>query len=722
MRYEKTTKLTITSVTGKSYTNTKGKRTHHARKSETPVSFVGVDGEGMTVDGQHRYVLFGVGEEQIEDANGLQWRDVFEFLYPFNRTGTAFVGFFLGYDFTQIFATLPKDRAAMLLTTEGKALRRHRIQGKAPHPVECDGWQFDILGMKRLRLRPKGCNCENATCKCKHEPWMYVCDVGSYFQSSFLTVIDPKGWAPGTEVVTPDEYATIKAGKEKRSTAMLDGDMRSYNRLENVVLARVMATLDLGFHAIGIHLAPSKWFGPGQAASAWLKKEGVSTREELETVVPVWFNEAARMSYYGGWFEQFAHGIIPGRSHEYDINSAYPSVIAELPCLVHGRYSKGNGLPPKAGERDLVLVYANVWSPNMPDSKADSAQHVGAMLHRDSDGGISRPQATEGWFWWDELQTANACGLVKRLDNRGKQQVQRWVRYEPCDCLPPMRGIRGLYQKRLDVGKTTPLGKAAKLVYNSDYGKFAQSVGEPIYGNPVYASRITSGCRTQILRAIATHPNGKASLTMVATDAVYFMSPHPGLTVSDHLGEWDYKIRRNLTLFKPGVYWDDDAREKISQGRSPHFKARGFKAADFIHSITRIDNEYTAWADGPRSWPRVSFTPSFSMTTALQALRQNAWERAGRVTQGVELVQDSDPRSKRTGLYRDTYADGRQIWRSRPHYGMISSMGELMWAPSAPYEKRFGMADPWSDEYKGQLGIIEDGNIVDILAWILKGE
>lgn len=737
MRLEKIRKPITSLVTVKGHSG----KSHHPKRSETPVKFVGVDGEGQTVNGRHDYVLLGVGERQIEDTGGLQWRDCFEFLYPFNRPSTAFVGFFLGYDFTQMFKTLPEQKAWALLTSEGRKAREHRIAGKTPHPVEHDGWQFDVLAMKRLRIRPKGCDCPFPTCKCKHEPWMYVCDVGSFFQSSFLTVINPKGWADGTQAVTDEEYRIIRAGKKKRSTAVLDDEMRFYNRLENVVLSRVMHTLDVGFHDIGIHLPPAKWFGPGQAAQAWLKNEGVPTREELGPVfrkkdgkivrlsegIPVWFSEAARMSYFGGWFEQFIHGIIPGSSHEYDINSAYPSIIAGLPCLKHGKYTRGKGIPDtKPG--DLCLVYANVWSPDMPFDKR--SQHIGSMLHRDDDGRILRPLATEGWFWWDELQAANRAGFVKRLDNRGKQQVQRWVKYEPCDCPAPMRNIRGLYQKRLDVGKISPMGKAAKLVYNSDYGKFAQSVGDPIYGNPVYASRITAGCRIQIINAIASHPNGKADVAMVATDAIYFLSPHPGIAVSEHLGEWDYKERSNLTLFKPGVYWDDTTRREIAQGTSPHFKARGFQAADFIRSITRIDSEYERWGDRSEKelsngangvWPSVEFTSAFSMTTALQALRQNDWSRAGVVTDGIPLKQNADPYSKRAGLYRELYM-GRTIYRSTPHYCLDIPLGSPIWIPSNPYEKRFGMADPWSDDYKSQFGVTEDGNITDILAWVLKGE
>lgn len=291
MRFVRTPTLAPTLVTTKgTYVNKSGKVTHHpqgkysthAERKAKDIRFIGVDGEGENVKGDHRYVLFGVGEKQIEDSSGLDFADVFDFLYAEHAANgardTAYVGFFLGYDFTQIFKTLPEDRARMLLSKEGIALRQHRSRvngvlqnggrpGMPPHPVEHAGWQFDMLGNKRLKLRPKICDCPEASCKCPgKKPWMYVCDVGSFFQTSFLNVINPKGWADGTAIVTPDEWALIEAGKSKRSTAHLDDDMRMYNRLENTILSRVMVTLDTGFKDIGVRLSPKQWFGPGQAA------------------------------------------------------------------------------------------------------------------------------------------------------------------------------------------------------------------------------------------------------------------------------------------------------------------------------------------------------------------------------------------------------------------------------------------------------------------------
>jgi len=763
MRFVKTQPQRLTSViTNGTYVNDKGKVTKHprgeysthAKRPPTELKFIGVDGEGMTIKGEHRYVLFGIGEKQIEDTGGLRWSDVFDFLYDVHSDNgyrnTAYTGFFLGYDFSQIFKTLPEERARMLLTKAGRQARAHREMkngtlqhhgrpGMPPHPVEYDGWQFDMLGMKRLRIRPKACDCEVASCKCPNKPsWMYVCDVGSFFQSSFLKVIDPKGWAEGTEIVTPDEWKLIKAGKAKRSTAVLDDEMRFYNRLENVVLSRVMGTLNAGFHDIGINLSPAKWFGPGQAAQAWLKNEGVPDRDTIAEVVPLRMFEAARASYFGGWFEIMMHGIIPEVTHEYDINSAYPSIIAGLPCLLHGIYTYGDGMPPEK-EGAITLVYGDIVSPAVGYTWKHKDVHIGTMLHREK-GQISRPMSTEGWFWWDELKAARRAGLIKRLDNKDTkefgQRIEKWCQYEPCDCPPPMANIAGLYEKRLAVGKTSPLGKAAKLVYNSSYGKFAQSEGlNPLFGNAIYASRITSGCRTMILDAIASHPMGKADVAMVATDAVYFLHEHPTLPVSSKLGEWDYKARTNLTLFKPGVYWDDVTRQRIIDGENPNFKARGFRASDFIAALGRIDYEFAAWdqitdkeierlnlsdqsvpgvfAKTKWHWPAVTFTPSFVMTTALQALQRNKWEIAGRVQTGEDakpVEQNSDPFTKRNKLRRDEY-DGRQIYRSYPK-GVTFQ----------PYDKHFGMDDPWSDEARAQYGETQEGRIGDILSWIFNGD
>ena len=547
---------------------------------------------------------------------------------------------------------------------------------------------------------------------------MYVCDTGPFFQSSFLDVINPKNWAE--PLVSQAEFDTIERGKAKRDSAVLDQDMRRYMGLEIEVLSRVMSQLNSGFVKAGIKLKKDQWFGPGQAAQAWLKNVGGKdlTGTRLRERIPSYALEAAQASYYGGWFELMIHGYVEGILYGYDINSAYPAVIAKLPCLQHGVWSRctrtsGKRIhqPPETG---FTLVHASVHGED---------QHIGAMLHRDRHGNILRPSNTAGWYWLHELRAAERAGLIHWIN------IDEWIHYDPCSCPPPLRGIRGLYDNRLQIGKNTASGKAYKIVYNSAYGKFAQSVGSPMFGNPVYASLITAGCRTQILDAIGTHPEGSKAVAMVATDGVYFTSPHPRLPLSDALGDWDLTEHENMTLFKPGVYWDDKAREALRRELPAKFKARGVNSRAFSARLLDIDTQFKAWAGrvpailpnepGRPDWPKVSFPVPFSMVTVTQALQWDRWFQAGHVMHDKILKQDSDPVLKRDINRREAW-DGK-YFRSRPWWHGIDDT-EVGRIESYPYDKRFGRpggivdGDPIADS------VNQDGPVVAaILTGLGKG-
>lgn len=677
------------------YIRTAGRRNHE-------IEFIGVDGEGVGRGSQHKYVLLGVGSVQHENPNGILWEEALSFLYSCYAESpkAAYVGFFLSYDWCQIFRSLPENRARMLWTSEGIGARKRTRSGgnPIPFPVYLKGekyeWEIDSLGMRRIKFRPRLISGRAA--------WMYICDSGPFFQTSFLNVINPATWE--SPVVSNSEYRLIKRGKESRETAILGPDMRKYNSLENDCLARVMTQLNKGFTAAGIRLRKTQWFGPGQAAQAWMANNDVPTSTDICKSIPAYALAAATATYFGGWFELFAHGYIGGRIWEYDINSAYPAIIAKLPCLLHGHWCK----TPRGKRGGPVRLSGKALRPGtysmVHGTIHGSNGHIGSGLHRDSDGNIRRPHNTGGWYWLHELQAAKRAGLIDRW------YLDEVITYEPCGCPPPIRGIAGLYDGRIRVGKNSPEGKGYKLVYNSEYGKFAQSVGLPLFANPLYASLITAGCRTQILDAIATHPGGASQVAMVATDGVYFLSPHPGLSLSNKLGEWECATHENMTLFKPGVYWDEDARRAIRDDKAPQFKARGVNARAFSKCLTAIDREFVAWGqahpailpDEPDcpNWPKVRFPISFAMTTMTQALQYGKWFLAGHVATDKELEQDSNPCLKR---YVGTMWKDERAWRTRPY--KTGNFGEQR-LESYPYEKDFGMTYEETP----------DGDIVEVIA------
>jgi hypothetical protein len=655
--------------------------------------------------------LLSVGSQSLHrNGERLTWREIFPFLYQCFQANkqAVYVGFALGYDFAQWFKDLPEDRAKMLLTEEGIARRQRRTltrsgRGRlAPFPVYLDGpkygWEIDLHAGKRFKLRPRTmagaineCKCKGERCSCEHAAtWLYVCDVFAFYQSSFLVAIDPDTWPE--PIVTIKEYEQIKAGKAQRATAELDETMIQYNILENEIMARLMTSLNQGFVRMGIHLRRNQWYGPGQAVSAWLDKINAPTGETIRETVPEKARNAARKSYYGGWFEIFAHGHIPGKTYEYDINSAYPKIISDLPCLLHGKWRFGDGdlhLDRQEEERDRDLTTVRRKLALVRAEVLGADERCGAMLHRGADGRVLRPSNTAGWYWQHELNAARSAGIIDAV------RIEEWAQYEACDCPPPLVAIADLYEERLRVGKKTPEGRALRLVFNSAYGKMAQSVGQPKYANPIYASLITAGCRTKILEAIATHPRKTEDLLMVATDGVYFRTPHPTLPISPTtLGLWDTTTKRNLTLFLPGIYWDDETRERIRNGKSPKLKSRGINARDLAASIEQLDRLFHRFADRFVSqvaidqWPILASNVAFAMTSPKQALARSKWELCGHVTYDTVRELSSDPVTKR---FQPEHADDRFLGLELDR-GIIRTFPYLKadQLESTPYDRVFG--------------------------------
>jgi hypothetical protein len=553
--------------------------------------------------------------------------------------------------------------------------------------------------------------------------WMYICDTGPFWQTSFLNVINPKGWED--PVCSESEFAIVDSGKADRGTIAEYGstdyfeEMQRYNILENDILARVTERLNRGFmnDAIPIAIKRADWYGPGRAAQSWMdmlheriadpdsvrhnkeygtrttvnapsgqrKNEGGLFNADVYMSMPSWFYDAAQSSYYGGWFEQMVHGHV-GDVWEYDINSAYPFVIASLPCLHTanghtGIYTRGSGNGyPRSEKQRYTLLYARIEGTN---------PFIGAMPHRTTQGNILRPHVTKGWYWAHEIRAATHAGLIDTVD------VQEWVSYTPCTCPPPFNphdiGISEMYKLRLQMGKNSPAGKALKLVYNSAYGKTAQSIGAPKYSNPVYASLITAGCRTLILDSISTHPKGAAAVTMVATDGIYFLEPHPTLPLSPTtLGLWDETFKPGMTQLMPGVYWDDKTRETIRNHEKISIKSRGVNAGDLAKQIDRLDFEFArSHSDlargGAYDWPAIEFRVKFLLDSAKLALQRGKWDTAGRVQHDTTRRISSNPISKRNPVaYRDNESNG--VTRTRPY-----SNGTHL--DSTPYKKAFGFAD-----------------------------
>lgn len=519
--------------------------------------FVGVDGEGGQVKDRHEYLLLRAGKFCLETGKPLTAVECLTFLTGLPK-GVVYVGYFFDYDVTMMLRDLPASKLDRLVRREDRLSR----DGKYTWPVDwTDGttgasFQFDWLPRKEFRVRtrsrlPGDCqvcdmpyDCDTfpgRCCKdCKHVHtygrWTVVNDVGTFFQCSFVRALTE--W----DVGTPEQRAQIAEGKEQRASfGSVTEQEREYNALEIGLLQTLVTDFRNVCRDVGY--VPSKWQGPGNMASAMLSHHGVPKRKVLADLVPADVWRFANDAYYGGRFETTAVGPVYGGVYQYDINSAYPAAMMDLPCLLHGRWELvTDGHPTE-----------RLWVGQLEFFPTGQANLYGFPV-RSKQGSISFPARGSGFYWSVEAEQATHQAYSIR---------HAWQYVPTCDC-QPFEWIQAIYDQRITLGKSTR-GRVLKLCLNSLYGKQAQSIGAAPYANPIYAGLITALTRAELQRASHTGPMCCNDVYMLATDAIFTAKPRP-LPLSKVLGEWDAERHNSLFLVQPGLYFADKHDQPKTRG------------------------------------------------------------------------------------------------------------------------------------------------------------
>lgn len=548
--------------------------------------FAGFDGEGWEGwDGGeigHNLYILRAGGHELYTGKPLHTAEVFDWLTGLPRE-FYYVGFALGYDLTMILRGLPRERFLKLHNRQGRTFGDRDIVV----PVDWGPFRLDWIVGKRFAVWRAD----------DTKKRFQVEDVVGCFQCSFAKAI--RDW----EVASPKELAFIEDMKGRR--AKFDDVsqreqgldlIRRYNDLECVLLSRMMERVRDACDAQKIR--PTSWFGAGQLAQALLRKN--RARDYMQTFDPA-FQSAADAAYYGGFFDTSRVGYFP-EMYEYDISSAYPHIMRELPCLAHAKVSHMNGRAP--GDRRLLRVRWEPWEGVTPTWGAFPLRHRTGERFLSGDevafrdyvqaqkftpGTLYYPLHGEGWYWDSE---------VLAVAERGEYNVSVLDAYTLtplCDC-EPFSWIPELYEYRKKLGKSGQ-GMVLKLGMNSLYGKLAQSVGRPRFANVVYAGMITSGTRAMIHDTI--RKAGPENVCMVATDAVYSRTRIEGLCVGNGLGEWEEKECGPYIVILPGLHYPADASR---------LKTRSIPASVIRQALSRIEAH---WYSSNR-WESIQFhLPAF---------------------------------------------------------------------------------------------------------------
>ena len=586
-----------------------------ARPRKCSTRIIGIDGEGQGRE-NHVYNFLAAADEhgetwQIGEKRTRQLSTVecLDFLLSLPGRSLVFAFAFL-YDLTKILEDLPDQKLGDLIHTERRLFFK---DGKARYrPVRWNGYRLNFIN-RRFTVTKGGRS-------------VTVWDVFAFFQAKFTKACTD--WGVGNT----DEVSMMERMKAERARMdELDWDaIRAYCLTECRNLATLGRRLLDAHDDAGLQL--KSYFGCGSTASALMNRHNV---RNFKGEPPQRMERAIASAFFGGRFENAVVGTVAREVFNYDINSAYPYALTDMPCLIHGGWTWTTRNLDRIERARLALV---LWQ----NPGGSGPTNWGPLPVRRLDGSIIFPlSAVEGWAWRDEyLAARRMCPAI--------QPLGAWIYETDCKCRP-FSFLPETYLERLRLG-AEGAGLVIKNGGNSCYGKIVQSLGHaPPFQSFVWGGNCTSSCRAQLLDAIASDAD---AVLMVATDGVAtsreLTLPAPrntgtaeAITISKGkkgpLGAWESKkYPRGMFFARPGIYFplqpgpDDMAK----------VRARGLGRKALYDNVDKV---IEAWErgdtieDGKRQVPGVQLPPVGRFIGAKTGLhlRKGRWVRSEKYGQWV---------------------------------------------------------------------------------------
>ena len=514
--------------------------------------FIGIDGEGGGIDdrGRQNYQLLRAGDMSGRFARALTLApgesrlstiNCLEFILALPRDAIL-VGYYFGYDVTQILRDLPLDRMERLF-------QERRADGS--NYTWWKDYGIEYIPKQYFRL----CRINQNTCKTIPGSTRTINEVGGFFQQSFVNAL--KDW----EIGDPKTLDMIAVNKDRREQFETIGAVENdYCSAECKALAQLMDKLREACKRAGI--VPRAWRGAGHIAARLHELNGTPQRKNRVRWKIV--DDMAEVAYYGGRFEITTIGRIKGTVWEYDINSAYPAAMLELPCPVHGRWKK---FRVTDSDYDRELYIADITFQH------SDRQFLCGFPIREK-GRLYFPNMGSGVYWSSEIRAAVRAGA--------SVNVRGGYRYiKQCDC-KPFDWVKKIYEYRKSLGPDTK-GKPIKLGINGLYGKLAQRIGAAPWRDYVMAGLMTAITRAKLIDAYAQAP---ADILYIATDAIYSRS-RLKLDTGKDLGQWTETKRNGIFIVQPGIYWSGNAKPKT----------RGIPQSVIIDNRDRFEEAWDRWLD-----------------------------------------------------------------------------------------------------------------------------
>ncbi|MCA9339406.1 MAG: hypothetical protein KDA17_00670, partial [Candidatus Saccharibacteria bacterium] len=300
------------------------------------------------------------------------------------------------------------------------------------------------------------------------------------------------------------------------------------------------------------------------------KREGIG---KALASTPEAVQMAARYAYAGGRFEVIKFGHSEDRCYEYDVNSAYPTALCNVPNLVNGEWR--HIVSADADRSYPFALYHIKWRIRRTKRHANIP---GPLFRRLKTGNVHYPLAGEGWYWTPEYLAAKAYAETVG----GTFTIsEAWV-FDSATDVKPFGFIPKLYAERRELKKADNGAHVGiKLALNSMYGKLAQQVGWhvtprgtlklPPFHQLEWAGYVTSHCRAAVLTAALQDID---SVIAFETDALFTSRPLR-LDTGEELGQFEVTEFLDLTYMQSGTYYGRAVDKKTGEVKELTAKTRG---------------------------------------------------------------------------------------------------------------------------------------------------
>jgi len=613
------------------------------------------DGEGIDDGDTHRYTfLMALGPQGqthtlYHNGERLRSADILSFLLSVRKRypNVLHAGFALGYDTIHWLYDLPRANLAEVIA-DGQA------------GAWWDGYYMRYVPRHVFHLK-------------SGDTGSTIWDVFGFFQSSLLTALS--AWQIGGA----DLLSTIERGKAARGSFVGYDihELEKYTTAELLCTQLLITRLCQAIQSIGLTL--NRYDGAGAIAAQMYKASSLDRawfeqrRPAMGTTSDDWrLNDALSRAYFGGRIEATQIGTYHDTVYNYDIVSAYPAIIADLPDLARGHWNSSKALPEEMIRREeletapafaLCLVR---W--DFPEATDELFYPFPYRLGTS----IYYPPQGYAWIWRPLIDVALAGGHL--WGEYGQHwHIEEMLSWHGDYETRPFDWVESYFNKRRQLSIDKPNGwqgerLVIKLGLNSLYGKLCQRATEadtngrpkvPPYYNLAYAGFVTASTQARLL-ALAT--NDPRAVIAFATDGLYTTEPLDWDKLFDgSLGSWEAQRYQGIVIAYSGLYYLRTADDWIERSRGI------VRASDQAERCDRIVQLQIGWKaqDDSTTFPARRF-----IGVRLSASSDSEYEKRGRFLEYEREIDLRGGNSKRQLRYQAAATAHRNLVRTVAEGGL----------------------------------------------------